>query len=115
VDHDQGIATIGITHHAQEQLGDVVHIEMNVSAGEAVKEKQSFAAVESVKAVSDVYTVLSGSVWKLNEALLEAPQGLNEAPFEHWLIKIQTQDQSQWKAAMDSALSRDVYLKWLAE
>jgi glycine cleavage system H protein len=86
-------ATIGITDHAQDELGDVVFVELpdegaNFDAGE------SFGTVESVKAVSDLYTPVGGEVVEVNTALEDAPENINEDPYgEGWIVKLRTTDE----------------------
>jgi glycine cleavage system H protein len=86
-------ATIGITDHAQDELGDVVFVELpdegaNFDAGE------SFGTVESVKAVSDLYTPVGGEVVEVNSALEDAPENINEDPYgEGWIVKLRTTDE----------------------
>lgn len=81
-------ATIGITDHAQEELGDIVFIDLPQPGKEVVK-GQSFGSVESVKAVSDVYAPVSGAVTEANEILKKSPEKLNQDPHgDGWLIKV---------------------------
>ena len=86
-------ATIGITYHAQDELGDVVFVELpdegaNFDAGE------SFGTVESVKAVSDLYTPVGGEVVEVNSTLEDAPENINEDPYgEGWILKLRTTDE----------------------
>lgn len=93
-------ATIGITHHAQDQLGDIVFVELP-KTGAKLQQKQSFATVESVKAVSDIYAPLSGEVIEVNESLIDHPEKLNESPHEDgWLIKIRIEDRTAIETLM---------------
>jgi glycine cleavage system H protein len=90
-----GVATIGITWHAQDALGDIVFCELP-SVGENVGAGQPFGVVESVKAVSDLYAPLSGEVVERNDDLVEAPEGLNDDCYdEGWMIKIEISDDAQ--------------------
>ena len=83
------VATVGITWHAQDALGDIVHCELP-NPGETVTAGESFGVVESTKAVSDLYAPLSGSVVERNDDVLEAPENLNEDMYDDgWLIKIE--------------------------
>ncbi len=85
---DGDTATVGITHHAQEQLGDVVFVELP-SVGAKLQMEGTFGAVESVKAVSDIYAPISGDVIEVNEALADAPERINDDPHgEGWLVKL---------------------------
>ena len=85
--NDDGTAYVGLTDFAQSELGDLVYVNLP-QEGDTVTVEESFADVESVKAVSDVYSPLSGTVDAVNEELLDAPQLINETPYEAWLIKI---------------------------
>ncbi len=78
-------AYIGITDYAQDQLGDLVFVNLP-SAGDDLKAGEPFADVESVKAVSDVNAPVSGTVREVNEALADAPERMNEAPYDAWFV-----------------------------
>src|ERR1700760_2099377 len=81
-------ATIGITDHAQHELGDIVYVDLP-KAGTHLEQGKSLGSVESVKAVSDVYAPLSGDVTEINATLADAPEKLNEDPHgEAWLVKL---------------------------
>ena len=82
---EDGTAYIGITDYAQDQLGDLVFVNLP-AAGDALQAGESFADVESVKAVSDVNAPLSGTVKEVNEALADAPEKMNEAPYDAWFV-----------------------------
>ena len=82
---EDGTAYIGITDYAQDQLGDLVFVNLP-SAGDSLQAGESFADVESVKAVSDVNAPVSGTVKEVNEALADAPEKMNEAPYEAWFV-----------------------------
>ncbi len=84
-DGDQVI--IGLTDYAQSELGDLVFVNMP-EEGDQVTVGEAFADVESVKAVSDVYSPVSGVVNEINEALLDAPESINEAPYDAWFVKV---------------------------
>ncbi len=94
-------ATIGITEHAQDELGDVVFVELpeegrNLGAGEA------FGAVESVKAVSDLYAPVAGEVVGVNEALGESPEKINEDPYgDGWILKLRVSGEADLLSAED--------------
>ncbi len=99
---------VGITHYAQEELGDIVFVDLP-QVGASLESGKSFATVESVKAVSDIYSPVSGKVTEINTALQDNPQLLNESPFEQgWIIKIETTDTG-------SLLSPEEYQKHLSE
>lgn len=78
---------IGLTDYAQKELGDIVFINLP-AAGDAVTAGSSFADVESVKAVSEVMSPVSGKVTQANEALADAPEAINEHPYEAWIIRV---------------------------
>jgi glycine cleavage system H protein len=81
-------ATIGITDHAQEELGDIVYVDLP-KAGAPVEQGKALGTVESVKAVSEIFSPLTGEVLEINPALADAPEKLNEDPHgEAWLVKI---------------------------
>lgn len=99
---DGEIATVGITHHAQDQLGDVVFVELP-EVGAKLQAERAFGAVESVKAVSDIYSPLSGDVTEVNEALIDAPEKINEDPHgDGWLIRMTVFDRSEIEKLMTS-------------
>ena len=109
---DGDVATVGISQHAADALGDVVFVE-TPDAGKTVAKGDSFAVVESVKAASDVYAPVSGEVVEGNAALASAPETVNADPEgEGWFAKIKVSDASQVDALMDRA-AYDAYLKTL--
>jgi glycine cleavage system H protein len=86
-------ATIGITDHAQDELGDVVFLELP-DEGDTFDAGESFGTVESVKAVSDLYAPVGGEVVEVNSALENAPENINEDPYgEGWIVKLRTTDE----------------------
>ena len=85
-DLGNGIFEIGITDYAQKELGDIVYINLP-EAGDELKAGESFADVESVKAVSDLYSPVNGTVKEVNDAVISAPEAINKAPYESWLIR----------------------------
>jgi glycine cleavage system H protein len=96
-------ATFGLTSYAQETLGDIVFIELP-EVGTDVTAGAPYAEVESVKAVSDVYAPLSGSVIEVNEEVTDAPEIINESPYEDgWLIKVRLNDPSEADDLMTAA------------
>ncbi len=96
------VATIGITDHAQKELGDITYVELP-EAGDAIAQNQPFGIVESVKAASDIYAPLDGEVVERNETLLTAPDLVNASPYEDaWFIKIRLKDTAQVEALMAS-------------
>ncbi|PZQ51137.1 MAG: glycine cleavage system protein GcvH [Phenylobacterium zucineum] len=97
------VATVGITKHAADQLGDVVFVE-TPEAGRAVSQKDGFAVVESVKAASDVYAPVSGEVIEGNDALASAPETVNADPEgEGWFAKIKVTNPAELDGLMDRA------------
>jgi glycine cleavage system H protein len=85
---ENGVAIVGITDHAQEQLGDVVYVELP-KAGESFSANESFGSVESVKAVSEIFTPISGEIAEVNESLTDEPEKVNKDPYgEGWMIKV---------------------------
>ena len=109
---DGDVATVGISKHAADALGDVVFVE-TPEAGKTVSKGDSFAVVESVKAASDVYAPVSGEVIEGNDALASAPETVNADPQgDGWFARIRVSDASQLDALMDQA-AYDDYLKSL--
>ncbi len=109
IDGDE--ATFGITWFAQDALGELVHYEAP-EAGTTVAKDQTYAEVESVKAVSDVIAPLSGEIIEVNGAVADAPETVNEDPYgEGWLVRVRLTDPSE----ADSLLDADDYRRRLAE
>jgi len=101
-------ATIGITDHAQNELGDVVFVELP-EEGDTFDTGESFGTVESVKAVSDLYAPVGGEVVDVNSDLEDAPENINEDPYgEGWIVKLRTKDEAD-------LLSPEEYEKVVAE
>jgi glycine cleavage system H protein len=104
-------ATIGITDHAQEQLGDVVFVELP-SVGDRVEKSDAFGVVESTKAVSDVYAPLSGEVTEVNDDLPDNPELINEDPYgDGWMVKVAIGD----KTDLDDLMTADEYRQFIEE
>jgi glycine cleavage system H protein len=96
-------ATFGITWYAQDALGEVVFYEPP-EVGKEVQKDGSYAEVESVKAVSDIYAPLSGEVTAVNDAISESPEKINEDPYgDGWLVKVKLSDPSEADQLMDAA------------
>ncbi len=96
-------ATVGITDFAQHELGDVVFVELP-AAGAAVTADKQFAVVESVKAVSDIFAPVSGTVTAVNDALTDAPETINGDPYgAGWIAVIEMSDSGELAALLDSA------------
>ena len=99
---ENDVATLGITDHAQKELGDVVFVDLP-EVGATFDANEAFGSVESVKAVSEVYLPVSGEVVETNESLLDAPEKINDHPYgEGWIIRIRLGDPSQLEALMSS-------------
>ncbi len=94
---------VGVTHHAQEALGDVVFVELP-KVGQTISAGQSFGTIESTKAVSELYAPLSGKVLKVNSGLSDAPQTINSDPYQAgWLIELEPSDSKQYDGLLDAA------------
>ena len=100
VKEEDGVITVGLTDYAQSALGDIVFINLP-EEGDDVTAGQAFSDVESVKAVSDVFSPVSGKVAAINEELLDNPALVNEDPYEAWLIKVE--EVSDTEELMDAA------------
>ena len=96
------VALVGITDFAQHAMGDLSYVDMP-EVDDEVEAGEEFGAVESVKAASDLFSPVSGTVVEINEALEDAPELLNEDAFENWIIKVEMSDPSQLEALMDAA------------
>ncbi|GER41008.1 glycine cleavage system H family protein [Striga asiatica] len=104
-------ATVGITDHAQDHLGDVVYVELPEEGAE-VKQGSSFGAVESVKATSDINSPVSGKVVEVNSKLNDSPGLVNASPYENgWIIKVEVKDSNELNNLMNS----DQYSKFCEE
>lgn len=102
---DGDIATIGISAFAVDQLGDIVFLELP-EIGDRVTKGETFGSVESVKAVEDMYSAVTGTVIERNEAVLETPEQLADDPYgEGWLLKVRVEDPSE----LDEALTAEEY------
>ena len=98
---DGNIATVGISNHAQESLGDIVFIELPV-IGKTVKAKEEICVIESVKAASDIYSPLDGEIIEVNNSLENEPSIINqEAENNGWIFKIKLAEQSQYEELMN--------------
>jgi glycine cleavage system H protein len=97
------VATVGITFHAQEELGDIVYVDLP-KAGTNVEKGKTFGSVESVKAVSDIYAPVSGEVTEANELLASSPEKLNEDPHNAaWLIRVKVSGDDEFKQLMSAS------------
>ena len=106
---DENTALVGLSDYAQDALGDLVFVNLP-EAGDEVTAGEAFADVESVKAVSDVYSPVTGTVEEVNEALLDAPESINESPYDAWLVKIGSVTDTE---ELMSAAEYEAYVKTL--
>ncbi|WP_458527062.1 glycine cleavage system protein GcvH [Onishia taeanensis] len=107
LDNGDGTVTIGITDHAQEALGDVVFVDLP-EVGRELESGEEFGVIESVKAASDLYAPLAGEVMEVNDALEDAPETVNEAPYEGgWIAKLKLADEGTLAKLLDA----DAYTK----
>ena len=105
------VITIGITEYAQEQLGDVVYVELP-DEGQEIEAEDAFGSVESVKAVSEIYSPIGGKVSEVNELLEDSPEKVNTDPYgDGWMVQLEAADLS----ALDSLMSPEEYEKYLSE
>ena len=96
------VAGVGITDYAQQQLGDVVYVDLP-SVGTALTAGTVFGTIESVKAVSELFAPVSGTVTEVNPALKDHPEFVNSAPHETWMVKVRVADPSSAGSLMDAA------------
>lgn len=105
---DDGIATVGISDHAQDALGDIVFVELP-EVGSTVNAKDEVAVVESVKAASDIYSPLSGEIIQINEELVDAPETVNAVPYDNgWFYKVKMSDEMELEELLDSEAYSDL-------
>ena len=100
-----GTVAVGITDHAQEQLGDVVFVQ-NPEIGRKVKPGETCAVVESVKAAADIPAPLSGAIVAVNHAVADAPERLNQDPYAAWLFRIKPANSAELAGLLDAAAYR---------
>ena len=106
---------IGITDFAQDSLGEIVYIELP-SEGDEITKGDTFGAVESTKAVSDLYAPISGDVVEVNDVLLDSPEKINEDPYaEGWMIKVRPYDSDELSGLMDTGSYTEFVEKALEE
>ena len=100
---DGTLVTVGITEFAQDSLGDVVFVELP-KVGTTIEKGKQFGVVESVKAVSDLFAPLSGTVTEINTTIIEEPELINKDPYEKaWMIKVEAKDINELKKLMNSS------------
>jgi glycine cleavage system H protein len=103
--HEDGTVRVGITDFAQDELGDVVFVELP-DEGTEITADEEFGVIESIKAVSDLYAPVSGTVTAVNDDLFDAPELVNEDPFgDGWMLELDPADESE----LDDLLSPDEY------
>jgi len=104
------LATIGITDYAQDQLGDIVYIELPWDASQSVSHETKFGDIESVKATSELISPISGTVVKVNEALKDQPELINDNPYDQgWMLVVQLSN----PAELDSLMNSEQYQAFL--
>lgn len=104
------VVTFGITDYAQNMLGGIVYVELP-EEDDVLEMGESFAVIESVKAATDIITPVAGVVIEINESLDDAPESMNEAPYEAWMVKIKLEDTS----VLSDFLDGDAYKKFCEE
>jgi glycine cleavage system H protein len=108
---DENVGTIGITDHAQKELGDIVFVELP-KPGEHVSAGESFGSIESVKAVSDIYSPVTGEILTVNKMLQDSPEKLNADPHgEAWLVKVRLSDHGE----IESLMTAEQYEAYIGE
>ena len=108
---DGDVAVIGITEHAQEQLGDIVYVELP-EVGDTFATGDEFGSVESVKAVAEVFMPIAGEIVAINEALEDAPETVNKDPHDDgWLLKLKIEDPSE----LDDLMDHEAYEEFIQE
>ncbi len=110
IEVDGDLGTVGITDHAQETLGDIVFVEAP-AVGASVEKGKVFGSVESVKAVSDLFSPVTGEIAEVNEELTTAPEKINADAHSAWIVRVKLADASE----VDSLLSAADYEKFVAE
>ena len=99
---DGDVAIIGVTDYAQAEMGDITYVDLP-EVDDEVSQGEDFGALESVKASSELYSPVSGTVVAVNEALEDAPELVNEDAFANWIIKVQMSDTAELESLMDAA------------
>ena len=99
---DGDVAIIGVTDFAQAEMGDITYVDLP-EEGDEVSAGEDFGALESVKASSELYSPVSGTVVAVNEALEDAPELVNEDAFANWIIKVEMSDKAELDSLMDAA------------
>ena len=104
---DGASARVGITDYAQKQLGDVVYLELP-EVGRTLRKGEVFGTIESVKAVSELFSPVAGEVTEVNSALAERPEAVNAKPYESWMIAIKVADPSDQSDLLDAGQYTDL-------
>ncbi|MCQ2141316.1 MAG: glycine cleavage system protein GcvH [Bacteroidales bacterium] len=101
------IAVIGVSDFAQSEMGDITYVDMP-DVDDEVTKGEDFGALESVKASSELYSPVSGTVVEVNEELEDAPEKVNEDAYENWIIKVEMSDESELEGLMDAAAYAEI-------
>ena len=102
------VVTVGITDYAQGELGDIDYVELS-SAGDTISKGDAYGNIEAVKAVSDLYSPISGEIVEINEALADTPEVINSDPYgAGWMVKIRISDPTELEELMDAASYEDL-------
>ena len=104
---DGDIAIIGVTDFAQAEMGDITYVDLP-EVDDEVSKGEDFGALESVKASSELYSPVSGTVVAINEALEDAPELVNEDAFANWIIKVEMSDKEELESLMDAAAYAEI-------
>ena len=105
---DGDIAKVGVTEFAQSELGDIVFVELDTE-GDTMDQNEVFGTIEAVKTVSDLFMPLSGKITEVNSGLEDAPESVNESPYENgWMIKIKLSDTSELDRLLDVAAYKEL-------
>jgi len=109
---DEGVVVIGITDYAQKELHEIIYVELP-SVGLVVKQMETIGTVESVKAVSEIYSPVSGEIMEVNEELIESPELLNQDPYgEGWIAKISPKN---LKKDLENLMTAEQYMEYIKE
>lgn len=99
---ENGVAVIGVSDYAQQEMGDVTYVDLPC-AGDEISQGEDFGALESVKASSELYSPVSGTIIEVNNVLEDAPELINEDAFANWIIKVEMSNESELDGMMDAA------------
>ena len=105
---DGDIATVGVTDFAQGELGDIVFVEIETE-GESLDQNEVFGTIEAVKTVSDLFMPVSGEITEINEGLEDAPESVNESPYEDgWMVKIKLSNAAELDSLMNASAYKEL-------